>query len=286
MRRKSESHNLQIGSKKISTYLVNCITYTTSTLYIVVDRKIPYPVIYIMNDIIVLNNNAIAYLQLGNVSEACNIMTQASNLFLHTQDAQKSSTKRRHRDCTISWTKIQCSIEDNISNGENKQHGGENPTIYPYAPTLHKPCCQVEFCTENICCHQCQDDSDICPSNIAPVLWYNLALCCQLLGSDLGHYTKEGKFYFDQSTRLYEKVYGSCCKEHPSHGLSTMKMAILNNQAGIYFEMGRQEACTTIMRSLSDILASISQSFLCKKWSVFYLNLMLLDASPRSASAA
>ncbi|OEU19809.1 hypothetical protein FRACYDRAFT_235872 [Fragilariopsis cylindrus CCMP1102] len=139
-----------------------------------------------MNDIIVLNNNAIAYLQLGNVSEACNIMTQASNL----------------------------------------------------------------------------------------------------LGSDLGHDTKEGKFYFDQSTRLYKKVFGSCCKEHPSHGLSTMKMAILNNQAGIFFEMGRQEACTTIMRSLSDILASISQSFLCRKWSVFYLNLMLLDASPRPASAA
>ena len=234
-----------------------------------------------MNDIIVLNNNAIAYLQLGNVSEACNIMTQASNLFLQTQDALNMN-RRKHRDCTISWTKIQCYDRDQTK--EMKE--GESPTIYPYAPTLIKPCCQKEFCTENICCTQCEDDSDICPSNVSPVLWYNLGLCCQMLGSDLGHDTKEGLFYFSQATRLYENVYVSCNNEHPSHGLSTMKMAILNNQGGIYFEMGKQEACTNIMKNLSDILASISQSILCRRWGVFYLNLMVLDASPRPAAAA
>eukprot|EP00536_Pseudo-nitzschia_multiseries_P003402 jgi/Psemu1/323010/estExt_fgenesh1_pg.C_520029 len=235
-----------------------------------------------MNEIIVLNNNAIAYLQLGNKYDACNVMTEASNLFLHTQDIRHTEKRRRHRDCTISWTKIQCCDRDPAKASTE----GESPIVYPYAPTLIKPCCQRKFSTENICCKRCHDDSDICPSNVAPVLWYNLGLCCQLLGSDLGQSTREGLFYLNQATRLYEKVYGSCGSDNPSHGLSTMKMAVLNNQGGIYFLMGEQEACSNVMRCLSDTLASISQSFLCTLWGVFYLNLMVLDVAPRPAAAA
>jgi tetratricopeptide (TPR) repeat protein len=236
----------------------------------------------IMNDVIVLNNNAIAYLQLGNFYDACRIMTQASSiLILQTQDIQ-IMRRKKCRDCTISWTKVRSCKRDSTNNTKRD----ENPTIYPYAPTLIKPCCQKEFCTEKQCCRNCKDDADVCPSNITPVVWYNLGLCCQLLGSDLGHHTKEGLFYFSQATRLYEKVYSSCGSERPSHGLSTMKMAVLNNQGGIYFEMGKQEACSNVMRSLSDILASISQSFLCRRWDTFYLNLMVLDVTPRPAAAA
>lgn len=236
-----------------------------------------------MNDIIVLNNNAITYLQRGNVYDACNIMTEASNLFLKTQDNQMTR-RRKHRDCTISWTKIRRYEKYFMA----ETIPDDRPSIYPYAPTLIKPCCQNEYSTERRCCSHCIDDSDVCPSNVAPVLWYNLGLCCQLLGSDLGHDTKEGLFYLSQATRLYEKVYNSCGSDKPSHGLSTMKMSVLNNQGGIYYEMGNTEACTTVMRSLSDILRSISQSFLCRRWGVFYLNLMVLDATvtPRPAAAA
>mmetsp|Transcript_33517 Transcript_33517/g.79019 ORF Transcript_33517/g.79019 Transcript_33517/m.79019 type:complete len:282 (-) Transcript_33517:2977-3822(-) len=236
----------------------------------------------IMNEIIVLNNNAIAYLHLGNVCDACNIMTEASNLFLQTQDVGRTEKRRRHRDCTISWTKILCRERDPTKATMEV----ESPTVYPYAPTLIKPCCQKCFSTENSCCTLCEDDSDICPSNVAPILWYNLGLCCQLLGSDLGHNAKEGLFYLTQATRLYEKVYSSCGSENPSHGLSTMKMAVLNNQGGIYFLMGEQEAYSNVMRCLSDTLTSISQSFLCGLWGVFYLNLMVLDVAPRPAAAA
>lgn len=236
-----------------------------------------------MNDIIVLNNNAIAYLQIGNSYDACKLMTEAANiLFRTTQDVQ-SIRRKKHRDCTITWTKIRNYGRDDA----NDTKRDESPTIYPYAPTLVKPCCQTSFCTENQCCTQCEDDSDICPSSIAPILWYNLGLCCQMLGSDLGHHTKEGCFYFSQATQLYERVYRSCGSETPSHGLSTMKMAVLNNQGAMYFEMGEEEAFTNVMKNLSDILGSISQSFMCRRWNVFHLNLMVLDATPaRSAAAA
>lgn len=235
-----------------------------------------------MNEIIALNNSAIANLQLGNVYDACNIMTKASNLLLCTCDVQKNQRKRKHRDCTIAWTKIQCCDGD----PSKVIVQCESPSVYTYAPTFVKPCCQKDFRTENLCCTQCEDDSDICPSNLAPVLWYNLGLCCQLFGSDLGQNTKEGLFYLTQASRLYEQVYSSCGNENPSHGLSTLKMAVLNNQGGIYHVMGEQEACLNAMRCLSDILASISQSFLCKLWGAFYLNLMVLDVTPRPAAAA
>lgn len=235
-----------------------------------------------MNDIIFLNNNAISFLQHGNFFDACKLMTEASNiLFRQTQDIQ-TMKRRKHRDCTISWTKVRS--YKTFLTADRKQD--ESPTIYPYAPTLIKPCCQKDFCTDNLCCTQCEDDSDICPSNIAPVLWYNLGLCCQLLGSDLGNHTKEGLFYFSQATRLYEKVFSSCGNNRPSHGLSTMKMAVLNNQGVLYFEMGKREACANVMRDLSDILASISQSFACRRWNVFYLNSMVHDVTPRPAAAA
>mmetsp|Transcript_20887 Transcript_20887/g.44064 ORF Transcript_20887/g.44064 Transcript_20887/m.44064 type:complete len:236 (+) Transcript_20887:249-956(+) len=235
-----------------------------------------------MNEIIVLNNNAIASLQLGNVCDACNLMTEASNVFLSTQDVQKKKRRRKHRDCTISWTKVKCCDTD-PTNGILQ---GESPIVYTHAPTLIKPCCQKVFRTENICCTQCQDDSDICPSNVAPILWYNLGLCCQLLGLDLGYNTIKGRFYVTQATHLYEKVYNSCGTENLSHGLSTLRMAVLNNQAGIYHVMGEQDACLNVMRYLSDTLESISQSFLCELWSVFYINLMVLNVTPHPAAAA
>ena len=237
-----------------------------------------------MNSIIVLNNNAVRCLQTGNFYDACKLMTEATNIMFEHTHGVHSLRRKKHRDCTITWTKIRKYGRDYT----NDTKRDESPTIYPFAPTLIKPCCcsKKSMCFENHGCSQCHDDSDICPSNIAPIIWYNLGLCCQMLGSDIGQHTKEGHFYFNQATQLYQRVYNSCSSETPSHGLSTMKMAVLNNQGAMYFEMGEQEACSHVMKNLSDILSSISQSFMCRRWNVFYLNLMVFEAEPRPAAAA
>ena len=235
-----------------------------------------------MNDIIVLNNSAILCLQHGNFNDAFNIMIQASRImFLVTQDTP-SNARRKNRDCNIAWTRIR--VDEREPTNDTKID--ESPTIYPYAPTLIKPCCQNAFSTERICCTNCEDDSNVYPINLAPVVSFNLGLCCQLLGSDVGYHTREGSLYLNQATCLYEKVFRSCRSNWPSHGLSTMKMAVLNNQGGIFFQMGKQDACLNAMECMSDILASISQSFLCQKWGTFYLNLKLLHASSCPAAAA
>eukprot|EP00532_Pseudo-nitzschia_australis_P007686 CAMPEP_0168163806 /NCGR_PEP_ID=MMETSP0139_2-20121125/578_1 /TAXON_ID=44445 /ORGANISM="Pseudo-nitzschia australis, Strain 10249 10 AB" /LENGTH=138 /DNA_ID=CAMNT_0008080737 /DNA_START=103 /DNA_END=520 /DNA_ORIENTATION=+ len=88
-----------------------------------------------MNEIIVLNNNAIASLQLGNVCDACNLMTEASNVFLSTQDVQKKKRRRKHRDCTISWTKVKCCDTD-PTNGILQ---GESPIDILMLPRLSNP---------------------------------------------------------------------------------------------------------------------------------------------------
>lgn len=263
-----------------------------------------------MNEIIALNNTAIAYLQTGNIRKACNTMTECSNAFLRATSAVENKQRRRHhRDTTITWTKIEsspqsCDNENNNSNGGKRRHSydccscddGQNPTIYPYAPTLLKPCCQAQFNPDEVrkSCDVCRDDSAVCPSNIAPVLRYNVALCCQLLGSKLleeGVDSKEGYFYFDQATRLYEKVHGSCWSprsnlSQQSPGLLTMKMAVVNNQAAIYYESGQPEAGAGAMRNLSETLASIPRSFLCGRWGTFRLNVMVVDALSQRPPAA
>ena len=66
----------------------------------------------------------------------------------------------------------------------------------------------------------------------------------------------------------------------------TLKMAILNNQARIYSEMGRREACASAMRSLSATLTSVSRPFFCRGWDVFVINvLMALEALSHAAAA-
>lgn len=290
-----------------------------------------------MNEIIALNNTAIAYLQTGNVRKACNTMTEASNAFIRATSTTENETaaasttgsgrqqqhrQRRHRDTTITWTKIESSPRYDENNGNGKRRhdnkndnssgavnrrvrithdccsfdDGQSPTIYPYAPTLLKPCCQAQFKPDQVrrCCEVCRDDSGVCPSNIAPVLRYNVALCCQLLGSKLldeGADSREGLFYFDQATRLYEKVHGSCWSprlnlSRQSPGLLTMKMAVVNNQAAIYYESGKPEACAGAMRNLSETLASIPRSFLCGRWGTFRLNVMVVDALSQRPPAA
>merc|ERR1711907_605387 len=63
-----------------------------------------------------------------------------------------------------------------------------------------------------------------------------------------------------------------------SPGLLTMKMAVVNNQAAIYYESGQLEAGAGAMRNLSETLASIPRSFLCGRWGTFRLNVMVVDA--------
>jgi tetratricopeptide (TPR) repeat protein len=235
-----------------------------------------------MNEALVLNNNAILYLQMGNAFEACNLLTEASNICLHMTDGIEGKKRVKHRDNIITWINFSCGNFDNAK----RDASDCPPAMYQYAPAVRKTCCHEEFTAERKYCHECFDDSSVCPCSIAPIIWYNLALSCQILGTELGGETKDGMFYFMRSTYLYEKVLDICGKDHQSQGLATLLIAVLNNQACIYYEIGRHDECSTLMQRLQNSLRSVSRPSLQRNWGVFHMNMIMMDSARRRPAAA
>ena len=103
------------------------------------------------------------------------------------------------------------------------------------------------------------DDSSVCPCILSPVIWYNLGLTCQILGTELGGETEDGLFYLRRSSYLYKKVISICRNGRQIRGLSTLLMAILNNQSCSLFEMGRYEEFWIAMRKLQCAIQTVAR---------------------------
>lgn len=239
-----------------------------------------------MNCVLELNNKAIRCLQDDNAFEACNLLTVASGLCLEATEGQARKRKRMvHRDHIISW--VNFSVECTVIDKGDEDSG--NPSLYHFAPAIRKPCCQERFATNGTCC-QCRDDSDVCPCSISPVVWYNLALSCQILGGKAGSSADDRDFYLMRSLYLYEKVLKLCSHERAteSGGLANLRMAVLNNLACIHHEMGRQKDCFEIMKCLKQNLQTFSRRNPrrhMRNWRIFHVNLMMMGSS-RPAPAA
>jgi hypothetical protein len=249
-----------------------------------------------MNDAIILNNNAVLSLQMGNAFEACNMLMEASSLYLQMTDgAAQSSQHRRmkHRDHQIHWIDLSKSFET------PSQCEDSHPRLYNFALAISKPCCSSKhegsFPTdaEGMSCSECTDDSCVCPCSLSPVIWYNLGLSCHIMGKELSVSTQDGLFYLRRSNYLYKQLLNeiSTTSGQPeSKGVSTLFMAVLNNLACLYYEMGSPEDCVRTMRKLQGALASTGhRPTRCyqRDWGVFFTNLMMLECSgPNTAGAA
>jgi hypothetical protein len=247
-----------------------------------------------MNEATVLNNNAILYLQMGNAFEACNLLTEASCICTRMADAAESRRKSClvHRGRIMSWVNV--AIDDFLL----VKRDGSHPSLYHFTPAIRKACCQKEdqdvICCERKHCQECVDDTNDCPCSIAPMVWYNLALTCQILGNEFGGgTTKDGVFYFERSTYLYKKVLNVCSMADGSTGLSTLLMAVLNNQACICYEMGKQDHCSALLGRLKHTLQAISLRYSSssrpyhhRNWGIFHVNLLMMMDSGRAAAAA
>jgi tetratricopeptide (TPR) repeat protein len=235
-----------------------------------------------MNEAILLNNNAVLYLQMGNSFEACNFLTEASRICLDIMERAEKRQRMKHRDHVITWVNFSSSSTD-----MKREDSDCPPTMYHYAATIRTTCCQQENACQSKRCSQCEDDEYICPCSIAPIVWYNLALCCQLLGAELGGGTSDGAFYYMRSTYLYEKVLNIYSNEKHSQGLSTLLMAVLNNQACIHYELGRLSEFACLMHRMQQSLRAVSRPANPRNWGVFHMNMIMMDSErPRPAAAA
>jgi tetratricopeptide (TPR) repeat protein len=244
-----------------------------------------------MNEAIILNNNALLYLQMGNAFEACNLLTKASGLYLQMTDSGHRGNRHRtkHTEHQISWINLSAENNRGCSRRDNNECGS-HPGLYNSGLTVAKCCCQKKYSTEDARCVSCMDDSCMCPCVLSPVIWYNLGLTCQILGTEVGgSTTQEGIFYLSRSRYLYDKVVNICSKGlvQETKGLSTLLMAALNNQACISYEMGSYEEYYTAMRRLRCTLHSTYGAARRPAWAVFYTNTLMLECStPTTAGAA
>ena len=286
-----------------------------------------------MNQTIQLNNKAVSCLQQGNAFDACNYLTEASGICLQIMDGQQHNAggtnviRRRtmiHRDHVITWVNFTTSkaarhynktylCNDDSSSNSDTDVDHCPPSMYHYAATIRTTCCRPRR-QQDLHCSKCIDDTNICPCSIAPIVWYNLALCCQLLGGELHREgaTNDCTFYYMRSLYLYDKVLNIFSKGNKDcQGLSTLLLAVLNNQACIYYEMGRHSECIYLMNRLKQSLefaASASSSSsntnpnnnnnnnrrntataaaAQRNWGVFHMNMIMMDTErPRPAAAA
>jgi hypothetical protein len=227
-----------------------------------------------MNKIIVLNNNAVQCLKIGDAFEACNFLTEASTLHTQISDGHGRHRRVKHNDYRTGWVFFSGKEVSHMQAEERNDQYGCPPIPYNFALAVRKTCCQVRFTTEEQRCHQCVDDTAVCPCSIAPILWYNLALTCQTLGTQFGGHTKDGMFYFMRANYLYNTVLDICFSE--THRFSTnLRSAVLNNMACIYRGMGRYEESRKLLHKLQALLRSVSRPFIYQEeCRVFYTNTM------------
>jgi hypothetical protein len=238
-----------------------------------------------MNSVIELNNKAVLCLQAQDASEACNLLTIASGVCLKATGGQ--SRQRKHQlDLIISW--INFSNSGMRKGDESRDH----PTLYNFTPAIKKPCCAAGqgLSSSSKSCSTCRNDSNVCPCSISPVIWYNLAISCQLLGVKFGSKTKDGDFYLTRSQYLYEKVLTLCShvRSKQSGSLSNLRLAVLNNLACVHHEMGRENDCLRVMRALKESLFTVSRRRprrCVRSWRIFQVNLLMIGPTRPAAAA-
>jgi hypothetical protein len=119
------------------------------------------------------------------------------------------------------------------------------------------------------------------PCGYAWVIWFNLALCCSVLGTRLG---EKGKLFLEMGYDLYEKVQSRVESEPPSRHWQILAMAVSNNKACIFYEFSMHGATIQCLQRLAFTLSS------CEDLEVedrgdFCLNLQILGSQMVAAAA-
>ena len=238
-------------------------------------------------EVILLNNDSVIYLQMGNPSEAFKLLTEASNIVTKLFQRQCTSTNFAHRPYRYTWVNFSDSMSGCFRDLNRRDENGSLPFLYLSALKIATSCTHEDFDdfddddTEDSLC-ACYDSDDYCPCGIAWVVWYNLAIACSILGLGRG---ENGHQYLEKAYRLYEVVRGRISEQSPSIDWSTLLMAVFNNQSCIYYEYAMYDESIECLDKVKDVLRKMPRDGANADWQVFSLNLMLLR-KPKLAAAA
>jgi hypothetical protein len=206
-----------------------------------------------------LNNSAIASLKQGNVLRAFELLSKASNITMndvarHTHVDTGNSTYRFHwEDCSMAFSDKTPTSDRTVS------WEGSVPFLFLRGLRVSTP--------------PHADIDRLCPCGFAWVIWYNLALCCSLLGTRLGD---RGYGLLRTAFDLYLKVQRRIDNEPASMHWNVLQMAVMNNQACIYHDFAMREATTECLDKLATTLLT-TPDLKGEDRKSFFLNLQILS---------
>jgi hypothetical protein len=216
-----------------------------------------------MNSVsIELNNRAVAYLQSGNSVKAFELLsTNAYNIALQVV----TTTNHTHVDSDISTFRFQwedCS-KPGISNKPTSSTWEEGSATFLFLRGL-----RVSVSND------VGVDEELCTCGYAWVIWYNLALCCSVIGTRLG---ERGQKLLETAIDLYCRVQRQIDKEPSSKHWDLLRMAVMNNQACIYHGFGMRVKTRECLEQLAFIVLKSSNGKREDKTRTFFaVNLQIL----------
>ena len=219
--------------------------------------------------LIATNNDAIAYLKMGDLNESYSLLSEAVatlQKLIHEQPPKSIPFRYNYQ-----WNDLTYSIANYIL----------KPSEQSVLPFLFQRCLTVKMPRKREI-----RANKLCPFGLCWVVHYNLALVAHLLGIQNA---KSGKPYLQEAKRLYGMVctYVQSRRCSADYTVLVLLMGIWNNQGCIYMELGMDEQASNCLDRLRKLLMKTrasSNSF--PGWRYFYLNLYTLEKQRLVAAAA
>ena len=218
--------------------------------------------------LIATNNDAIAYLKMGELNESYSLLSEAvATLQKLIREQPPKSTPFR---CNFQCIDLTHSIANCVLKSSEQ-------TVLPF---LFQKGLTVDMPRRRE-----MRANKLCPLSLCWILHYNLALVAHLLGIRKAGY---GKSYLEEANRLYGMVASYIQSRRCSADYYTvLLMGIWNNRGCISMELGMEDQVTKCLDRLRNLLhrTKASRNKL-PAWRYFYLNLVALEKQRTVAAAA
>jgi hypothetical protein len=269
---------------------------------------------HLSREVMLLNNDSVVYLQMSNPLEAHKLLTQASSLLSKFLERPRTASPQQrpsaHKQYQYDWV-------DFSEPGEQDKDWDDSEGRIEY---LFLRALNISTSASAIP-HEHSDNSDgeegdddfydfldedaswdnspsqdgeseyYSPSGVAWVVYFNLAITCNILGSQKARGGAGRLCYIEQAHHMYEAAARGLINEEmgPSKDWSTLLMTVFNNQSCIYYhEYAMYDESIACMKRVEELLARqapCEYRGIGSDWRVFYLNILLLR-KPKLASAA
>ena len=124
----------------------------------------------------------------------------------------------------------------------------------------------------------------LCPCGYAWAIWFNLALCCSVIGTKMG---EKGAPFLEMAYDLYDKIQHRVENEPSKYNRhwTMISMIVSNNQACIFYDLCMHDAAMQCLNKLATALASCEDNMGVEDRGEFCLNLQILGGHTVAAAA-